>query len=75
MEVSWSLYAERNDVYLQNRPHLREAEQAKSARDQGKYQFPADYGQPEEKEVRKALMSMKSNSPSSLKSAIGSLLL
>ena len=28
-EVSWTIYAERNDVYMQNRPELRNPEVAK----------------------------------------------
>ena len=53
LEVSWMVIAERNDPYMQNRPHLREVEPLKNDRDKGKYLMPLDYGQPAGKSMFK----------------------
>jgi hypothetical protein len=53
MEVSWMVIAERNDPYMQNRPHLREVEPLKNDRDKGKYLMPLDHGQPTGKSLFK----------------------
>jgi hypothetical protein len=47
MEVSWTVYAERNDKYLQAYPESKEVEVDK--RQTGKYIRPELYGQPQEK--------------------------
>ncbi len=47
-EVSWTIYAERNDVYMQNRPELRNPEVAKKPFNVGKYFHPQDYNLGEE---------------------------
>ena len=47
-EVSWTIYAERNDVYMQNRPELRNPEVAKKPFNIGKYFHPQDYNLGEE---------------------------
>ena len=47
MEVSWTVYAERNDKYLQTYPGSKQVEVDK--RQPGKYLSPELYGQPQEK--------------------------
>ena len=47
-EVSWTIYAERNDVYMQNRPELKNPEVAKKPFNVGKYFHPQDYNLGEE---------------------------
>ncbi|MDD4218295.1 MAG: hypothetical protein PHZ24_13290, partial [Bacteroidales bacterium] len=47
MEVSWTVYAERNDLYLQKYPNSKAVEVEK--RQKGKYIHPELYGQPKEK--------------------------
>ena len=54
MEFSWQLYAERNDVYVQQHPDSKAVEPMKSARDKGKYLKPELYGQPKDKAIFKA---------------------
>ena len=49
MEVSWQVYAERNDIFLQKRPESRLDVREKPDREKGRYQHPQDYGQPKEK--------------------------
>lgn len=49
MEVSWTVYAERNDVYLQKNPNAKAIEVEK--RQKGQYIHPELYGQPEEKSM------------------------
>lgn len=51
MEVSWQLYAQRNDAYIQNTPGAKDAEVEKEARNKGKYFRPDFYGQPKEKAI------------------------
>jgi hypothetical protein len=51
MEVSWAVYAERNDPYLQQHPEARQVEETKSERESGKYLRPDLYGQPAEKGI------------------------
>lgn len=48
-EVSWAVYAERNDLYLQQNPDSKIVEPAKTGRYAGKYIHPEVYGQPKEK--------------------------
>jgi len=48
MEVSWTVYAERNDLFLQKRPALRATEVTKQEHERGRYQFPLDYDKPSE---------------------------
>ncbi|MCB0761612.1 MAG: hypothetical protein KDC12_08825 [Flavobacteriales bacterium] len=48
-EVSWILYAERNDPYLQTYPEKKENVVEKSERERGKLQIPALYNAPDEK--------------------------
>ncbi|RCL64618.1 MAG: hypothetical protein DBW80_01290 [Bacteroidetes bacterium] len=50
-EVSWTIYAERNDVYMQNRPELRNPEVAKKPFNIGKYFHPQDYNLGEEHRI------------------------
>lgn len=54
MEVSWAVYAERNDPYLQQHPEAREVEESKSAREAGKYLRPDLYNQSSENAILKA---------------------
>lgn len=51
MEVSWAVYAERNDPYLQQHPDARQVEELKGAREQGKYLRPDLYDQAPEKGI------------------------
>ena len=51
MEVSWQLYAQRNDLYIQNTPKATDAELEKEPRNKGKYFRPDFYGQPQEKAI------------------------
>lgn len=44
LEVSWVVYAERNDPYFQQYPAQREVEISKTERNIGKYLMPALYG-------------------------------
>ena len=48
-KISWTVYAERNDPYLQQHPERRRVEIEKSPKERGKYIRPELYGQPEEK--------------------------
>ncbi len=48
-KISWTVYAERNDPYLQQHPERRRVEIEKSSKERGKYIRPELYGQPEEK--------------------------
>ncbi len=50
-KVSWYVYAERNDPYLQKYPKKREAEVEKPDRMKGKYLHPELFGQPKEKGI------------------------
>lgn len=54
MEVSWAVYAERNDPYLQQHPEARQVVEDKSDREAGKYLRPDLYNQPDEKAIIKA---------------------
>lgn len=51
MEVSWAVYAERNDAFLQQHPEARTVEQEKTAREKGHYLRPDLYNQPAEKGI------------------------
>lgn len=48
-KVSWSIFAERNDKYLQTFPERREAEVVKTQKERGKYLDHKAWGQPENK--------------------------
>ncbi len=50
-KVSWYVYAERNDPYLQKYPEKRLVEVEKNAKHKGKYIAPELYGQPAEKGI------------------------
>ena len=47
-EVSWTIYAERNDIYMQSHPELRNPEVAKKPFNIGKYFHPQNYNLGEE---------------------------
>jgi len=51
MKVSWVVYAERNDLYLQNNPQLRNNEPDKTDKYKDKYVFPEYYNQPKSKGI------------------------
>lgn len=51
MEVSWTVYAERNDPYLQKYPEKRTVEAEKENWNKGKYLRPDLYNQPNEKKI------------------------
>jgi len=55
MEVSWTVYAERNDPYLQQHPESKEVEVEKEDWNKGKYLQPDLYGQPDSKKIVKPL--------------------
>ncbi len=55
MEVSWTVYAERNDPYLQQHPESKAVEVDKESWNQGKYLQPDLYGQPDSKKIVKPL--------------------
>jgi len=42
-EVSWSVYAERNDLYMQQNPQQRNVEIEKRANEKGRYLIPSLY--------------------------------
>jgi hypothetical protein len=51
MKVSWNIYAERNDAYMQQNPSSREVEPAKKPHQRGLYLMPKLFGQPAEKGI------------------------
>jgi hypothetical protein len=51
LKVSWYVYAERNDAYLQQKPWKKEVEVKKKEHEVGKYLQPELYGQPKEKGI------------------------
>ena len=57
-EVSWTIYAERNDVYMQNRPELRNPEVAKKPFNVGKYFHPQDYNLGEEYQLTQEMIGI-----------------
>jgi hypothetical protein len=59
MEVSWSVYAERNDPYLQQHPEKRVVEPEKESFNKGKYLRPDLYNQPAEKRMVKPLKKVE----------------
>lgn len=59
MEVSWTVYAERNDPYLQQHPESKSVEVNKEEWNQGKYLQPDLYGQPDSKRIVKPLETGK----------------
>lgn len=61
MEVSWTVYAERNDPYLQKHPESKQVEVNKEEWNQGKYLQPDLYNQPESKKIVKPLETGKVN--------------
>ena len=50
-KISWYVYAERNDPYLQQHPEKRKVEVPKKAKERGKYLMPELYGQPDSKRI------------------------
>ncbi len=48
-KISWYVYAERNDPYLQQHPERRQVELVKKAKERNKYLMPELYNQPKEK--------------------------
>ena len=55
MEVSWSVYAERNDPYLQQHPESKQVEVVKEDWNKGKYLQPDLYNEPASKKIVKQL--------------------
>jgi hypothetical protein len=51
MKVSWYVYAERNDKFVQEYPFSKSVEMEKKPHEKGKYLRPELYGQPEEKGI------------------------
>ena len=51
IEVSWSVYAERNDLYVQKHPETKKVEIEKSSSQKGKYLMPILYSQPAKKGI------------------------
>lgn len=58
MEVSWAVYAERNDPYLQQHPEAKQVEVLKSERETGNYLRPDLYNKPAEQGI---LVAPKTN--------------
>ncbi len=52
-KVSWYVYAERNDPYLQQHPEKRQVEVVKKGKEKGKYLMPELYNQPASKALIK----------------------
>lgn len=52
-EVSWAVYAERNDLYLQKNPEQRTTELEKRPHEKGNYLMPSLYGAGEDKAIFK----------------------
>ncbi len=52
-KVSWYVYAERNDPYLQQHPEKRQVEVLKKGKEKGKYLMPELYNQPASKALIK----------------------
>lgn len=52
-EVSWAVYAERNDLYLQKNPQQRQTELEKRPHEKGNYLMPNLYGAGEDKAILK----------------------
>lgn len=50
-KISWQVYSERNDAYLQQFPEKRAVEINKDANDSGKYLMPELFNQPKEKGI------------------------
>jgi hypothetical protein len=50
-KISWQVYAERNDLYLQQNPQKREVEVGKDANDRGNYLMPELFNQSDEKGI------------------------
>jgi hypothetical protein len=50
-KISWYVFAERNDPYLQKFPEKRKNELYKKGKNKGKYLMPQIYGQPESKAI------------------------
>lgn len=48
-KVSWTVYAERNDLYMQKNPEIKNSEPNKTGRYKGKYSKPEFYGLPANK--------------------------
>jgi hypothetical protein len=59
MEVSWTIYAERNDPYLQQHPESKKVEVTKEVWNQGKYLQPDLYNQPDSKKIVNSLETGK----------------
>lgn len=66
-EVSWSIYAERNDLYLQKNPHHRAVELEKRPQEKGKYLIPSLYDATEEKAIFGNTPSKVAQQPLSIK--------
>lgn len=66
MEVSWTVYAERNDPYLQQNPEKRAVELEKEDWNKGKYLQPQLYGKPQEDKIVKPLETDHSQSRQSI---------
>jgi hypothetical protein len=50
-EVSWAIYAERNDLYMQKYPHQKTVELEKRPQEKGKYLIPSLYGASNDKAI------------------------
>lgn len=50
-KVNWVVYAQRNDPYVQQNPHIKDVIVEKKDHEKGKYLMPELYGQPKEKGI------------------------
>jgi len=58
-EVSWTVYAERNDPYVQQNPDRKIVEQEKESWNKGKYLMPELYNQSADKKIVKPLQKVE----------------
>lgn len=65
-KISWQVYAERNDLYLQKYPENRKVEVDKNSNDKGKYLMPDLFNQSKEKGIFNEIESSKESSNSAL---------
>ena len=63
MEVSWTIFAERNDKYVQRNPEKRITEVEKRDSEKGKYLMPGLYGAEEDKAIFKSPSTGKFEQP------------
>ena len=66
LEVSWTVFAQRNDPYLQQHPESKQVEVDKEEWNQGKYLQPDLYNQSEDLKILQPLETDHSQTPINL---------